>query len=139
MNIKVMKGPDESSKAFLDREWIVADKEHYGEPMDWDKHDAFYIKAMDGDRIVGVLDLVVSQGVAKIKDIIVDHKLRKQGIGRKLMEEAERMARKVGAHKMFLETGEDWEARKFYKSLGYKVAYIETTHFIKILSITAKN
>ncbi len=38
---------------------------------------------------------------------------------KQLLEQAEREAKKLGAHKIWLETGAEWSARKLYDSLGY--------------------
>ena len=42
------------------------------------------------------------------------------GIGRLLIEQAEKFAKEKGGHKSYLITGKDWDVRKFYESLGYK-------------------
>lgn len=131
MQIRVVKKLDRSSKEFVKKQWIIADKKHYGKAVNWDEHKAYFLKALEIDRLVGVLDLYIAHGVANIKDIIVDHKFQRLGIGKKLMLEAEKIARKAGAHKMFLDTGIDWDAKKFYSSLGYKKACIVRDHYFR--------
>ncbi len=121
MKVVVANDLNEDEKKFQKDEWLVADKEHYGKEVNWEEHEAYFIKIMDGDEMIGLLDLVVSHGVGKIKDIIVDQTRKRQGIGKQLILEAEKIARKSGAHRMYLDTGKDWQARKFYEAMGYEV------------------
>ena len=55
-----------------------------------------------------------------IRFLWVGQDLRRQGIGRELMEEAERRARERGCHSAWLDTF-SFQARGFYEKLGYAV------------------
>ena len=121
MKVVVANDLTEAEKKFQKDEWLIADIEHYGKEVNWEEHEAYFIKIMDGERIAGILDLFISHKVAKIKDLIVDHNRKRQGIGKQLILEAEKIARKSGAHRMYLDTGKDWQARKFYEAMGYEV------------------
>jgi ribosomal protein S18 acetylase RimI-like enzyme len=95
-------------KVFAGEEWNIADKKHYGEEVDWEDHKLF-IQAYEDEKLVGALELKYQAGVMHISDLIVDHNNQRKGIGQG-----------KNLHKIYLETGETWEARKFYENLGYK-------------------
>lgn len=45
------------------------------------------------------------------------------------MEEVERIAKRHNAHKLYLQTGKDWESVPFYESLGYKITGELLNHY----------
>ena len=54
-------------------------------------------------------------------DLFVDPSVRQRGVGRALMQEAEKMARKSRASRIDLETAIDnYDAQKLYEDLGYE-------------------
>jgi len=121
MEIKEVKKETKATKDFAEKKWAIADLEHYGENVKWEKttHD---IVARDSDnKIIGKLDSSMEAGVAHISNIMVAKSGRRQGIGKALMLRAEEFARKNGAHKIFLKTGKGWGSVSFYESLGYKI------------------
>ncbi|NQS90145.1 GNAT family N-acetyltransferase, partial [Patescibacteria group bacterium] len=61
--------------------------------------------------------------------IIVDKESRSTGVGTKLIEEAEELVKKLGAHKAYFNTGKTWRTVKLYKSLGYKVTGEYKNHY----------
>jgi N-acetylglutamate synthase-like GNAT family acetyltransferase len=80
-----------------------------------------------GGEIAGVVGLHVSESlehdgpVAKISELVVDERLRGKGIGRTLMEAAEREARRRGCVLLFLTTAERrQDAHRFYRRLGFE-------------------
>lgn len=87
--------------------------------------DAAHLVAEDGGAIVGFCSLhyrgrlnnVTQQ--AWIPDLIVDPGARGRGVGRALLEEAERRARGRGCHDLMLESGaERTDAHRLYGSFG---------------------
>ena len=74
-----------------------------------------------------------------VKNIIVAEDKRGQGIGQKLMEQIEKFGKKLGAHKIYLQTGADWKERKFYDKLGFKkTADLPKHHFKRDFVIYSK-
>jgi|SRR5690625_803259 len=70
----------------------------------------------------------------RIVALVVDTKYRKQGIGEKLIVEAEKWAREQGANKVVLNSGnraERKDAHHFYTKRGYEG---KATGFYKIIS-----
>jgi ribosomal protein S18 acetylase RimI-like enzyme len=87
----------------------------------------------DRGRVIGfgslVLNIVPCRGyLAKIEDVIVDEKYRGQGLGKKLMQELIKISRKKKIKIVNLTSHpKRVEARKLYKSLGFKL--LETDMF----------
>jgi ribosomal protein S18 acetylase RimI-like enzyme len=69
------------------------------------------------------MGLVPCRGyIGKIEDMIIDEKYRGQGLGRMLMEELIKIAKKKKAKKINLTSrSQRVEARKLYESLGFEL------------------
>lgn len=115
---------------FGEREWAIADTEHFGKPGRW-KEEHIYISAIDKDEIVGMLHYLLKAGVMEIVTLIVSYNHRKQGVGIGLMREAERIAKERGLHKLYLITGEGWDSNEFYRKSGFIQTGELRTHFMK--------
>lgn len=82
-------------------------------------YDRFFVAEADG-RICGYANLRLIAGEGEIERIAVDSRFRRQGIGRKLMEEMEESARREGAGALTLEVREsNRAARNLYESFGF--------------------
>lgn len=81
----------------------------------------------DSGRIIGfgalILNMVPCRGyVAKVEDMIIDEKYRGQGLGRKLLEELIKIAKKKKIKIINLTSHpKRIEARKLYNSMGFKL------------------
>jgi N6-L-threonylcarbamoyladenine synthase len=83
----------------------------------------FYLVAYLDEKIVGYAGLskVGSSTSADIQTIAVDETLRRQGIGRELMEKLIAQAIQLGAIELYLEVREDKIApQKLYEALGFE-------------------
>lgn len=108
--------------------WKAADKEHYG-----DNQPNFFRKectliAKDINDIIGYITLIVDSGVVQIEPLMVNPEMKGRGIGTQLLQVAEEKAKALGVHKIWLETGADWEAKQFYEKHGYVVRTILPNH-----------
>ena len=81
----------------------------------------------DGARLVAGLMAATVWTWLSIDVVWVSAELRHQGYGRRLVEEAERIARTRGCRHARLDTF-DFQARAFYEALGYHV-YAELPDF----------
>lgn len=106
-------------ESFQRDEWEPADLEHFGRMIDWKKETKVF-KATDNNEVVGILELTIQSGVMHVDSLIVKHKRHGQGIGKALMKKAEDLALQRKLHKIWLDTGKNWPATKFYESLGYE-------------------
>lgn len=82
--------------------------------------------ALDGDEVVGWVhafrsDRLEEDPFAELGGLIVAPERRGRGIGRQLMEAAERWARRVGCRKLRVRSHERRrEAHRFYERVGYR-------------------
>lgn len=118
MQLQVVKNRSSAIKAFSDREWAIADTEHFGKPSRWQEEN-YYLKALDKNNLVGLLHYSIKAGVVEIITIIVSSKHRNQGIGTMLMKRVEALAKVKRVHKLFLLTGKGWKEMDFYKKMGF--------------------
>ncbi len=83
---------------------------------------SIFIKDQNGN-IRGGVSGTLFYGSLYVDSLWIESKLRNQGWGTKLMEEAEKLGREQGARFVTVNTM-DWEALPFYEKLGYKIEFI---------------
>lgn len=91
------------------------------------RFDKIWVATIE-DQVIGVLALIISDStykqklVARVDAIVVDKNFQGHGIGKKLLENAESYAKKIGCQEVVLSSSyKRKEAHKFYKRLGYKI------------------
>ena len=83
-----------------------------------ESHDQHFLFSLSHDnRFMGALYGRVYWDGLEIDTLWVEHHARRQGLGRRLVDEAENFARNRGAMIAFLKTVEAWD---FYLHLGYE-------------------
>lgn len=80
-------------------------------------------------QVVGYVCLLVYKHTCLIYSIAVDEAYRGRGIGKKLLETAEKYARDSGAEKVQLEVRCDNNAVKLYQRHGYSVKNIKRKYY----------
>lgn len=130
-NILIKKAKKGEINKFSKREWRKEDIKHYGRPIHWVEKE-FILRATEKNKIVGYVKFKYEAGVVYIRNLIVANDKRGQGVGKKLMQETEKISKKLGAHKIFLYTGERWDSCSFYKKIGYKKTADLPNHYFKI-------
>lgn len=86
-----------------------------------------YVATMD-DKLVGTYELIIIDNLAKagaktaiVEDVAVDPTIHKQGIGKKMMLHARKLAKENGAYKLALSSNNRRrEAHAFYEALGFE-------------------
>ncbi|MEP6900544.1 MAG: helix-turn-helix domain-containing GNAT family N-acetyltransferase [Actinomycetota bacterium] len=128
--------------------WVVQKNgEIYAEEYNWDeeyeglvaeivadfiknfdsKRERCWIAEKDGENIGAVFLVKKDETTAKLRLLIVDPKVRGLGIGKRLIEECTRFARKTGYKKITLWTNSILSAaRRLYVIEGYKVVKTES-------------
>ncbi len=84
------------------------------------KEKVYLLSAREGSNIIGTVKLSTRAGVASIGAFAVAKGHRGSGIGTKLLEKCEQIARKDKCAKIWLWTLHTINAYKFYKGRGYK-------------------
>jgi ribosomal protein S18 acetylase RimI-like enzyme len=80
----------------------------------------WFLVAVVRNKIVGSITIGYEGHRGWINYLAVDPSLRRQGVGRRLMEQAEELLRKAGCPKINLQVrSANKEAADFYASLGY--------------------
>lgn len=125
--ISISKSTSKELREFGKKEWALVNIEHYGKNLDYNQKDFVYKAAEDG-KIVGSIKFSHEAGVITIDYLIVAHDKRGLGVGKALVLKTEDEAKKLKVHKIYLITGQDWEAENFYQTLGYKQAGILKNH-----------
>lgn len=126
MKIIFLKNNNRKFSDFKKKEWELIHPEHYGEKLNWAYWDnkKIRIKAEEKGIILGGLKGSFMAGVLHVEELIVDHSKHGLGVGKNLLEEAEKYALNNKAHLIYLETGVDWKAVGFYEKLGYKKEFL---------------
>jgi GNAT superfamily N-acetyltransferase len=88
--------------------------------------------ATRGETVVGVLGLRIAASLAHVDSVIVAPAERRRGIGRALLDSAERLANYYNCHKMTLEAPAGLPAQTFFEACGYKLEAILPQHTWKL-------
>jgi GNAT superfamily N-acetyltransferase len=90
--------------------------------QDWDtvlSHSLGWVTARAGDKLVGFVNVAWDGGShAFLLDTVVHPRVRRQGVGKRLVERAAALARKAGAE--WLHVDFDPEVRAFYEACGFR-------------------
>jgi GNAT superfamily N-acetyltransferase len=89
--------------------------------------------AFNDDKLVGSLMGIICHDLVGecrpfmvVENVIVSHRARRQGIGKKLMLEIERITKERDCYYMIFVSGEQRkEAHEFYEKLGFKEENVE--------------
>jgi predicted GNAT family N-acyltransferase len=105
--------------AFALRHQVFVVEQGIAQELERDGDDslATHLIAVSGERVIGTLRIVRQGAVVKVGRMAVAASLRKQGIGRDLMEFAATTASHGGAEEIVLAA--QLSARDFYRRLGY--------------------
>lgn len=128
MNITQLQKNSAQIKKFENKEWQFADIEHYGKNHKYFKKTYKFVAQDNNKKVIGIAELTIEPNIALLESILVDHQLKRQGVGKKLLRYVEQFAIQQKCSKIFLETNESWGAEKFYKKMGYKVTGKHDSH-----------
>lgn len=108
------------------------------------KSQGILILAVSGPRIVGMITGMIMPKLSKLKllefhpakrgkilELFLYPEFRKQGLGKKLMQEMERYFRKKKCDWVYLGVLPSNQARGFYRNLGYRESDIDMMKLLK--------
>ena len=107
--------------AFQEKEYPAVDKAHFGDNLPNFNNKEFTFIVRYQSQMAGYLKMTVDMGVGRVWSILVGEEFRRKRVATTLFEFAEEKAKKLGVHKMKIETGEHWEVKPFFERLGYEV------------------
>lgn len=119
MRIIQSKIKSKSVKEFSKRVWKDANIEHYGSDIPFDDYD-IVLTAQENNTVTGMLSARFGNGVVFIRELLVDYAYQGKGIGSRLLQKLEAIAKEKKYHKIYLETGKGWKAEKFYLANGFE-------------------
>lgn len=124
MQVRRAHGEAEVAQALALRERVFCGEQGVSVEADRDGLDgeALHVVAVDEGQVVGTCRLLVERGVARLGRMAVERPLRGRGVGRAVLEEAERTARAEGAAAITLNA--QAEVSALYAAAGF-VAYGE--------------
>ncbi|MCI0504197.1 GNAT family N-acetyltransferase [Candidatus Micrarchaeota archaeon] len=83
------------------------------------KEKKIFFAAREGEKIVGMASLSVGHKVARLGSFVVAKKSRQSGVGTKLLDKCENVAKKNKCEKIWLFALPTTKAFGFYKKRGY--------------------
>lgn len=135
MRIKQIRKDTKALRDFIKSEWSKLDIKHFGRKIDrkteWKREEYILVVEDKNGTIYGYVKFGSEAGVIFLKELLVRSTKRKAGIGKTLMDKVGEIAKKENVHKIYLETGDDWNAIKFYKILGFRKTTDLPKHFLK--------
>jgi predicted GNAT family N-acyltransferase len=119
IEVREVRGDAERDAALALRHDVFVDEQGVPPELEIDEHDetALHLIALQDAKIVGTCRLVEDRRRAKFGRLVVARSARGSGIGRALLDEAERRARALGADEMVLTA--QTSAMGLYERAGY--------------------
>ena len=75
----------------------------------------------ENDKLIAGLDACMTAfKILYVSTVFVEEEYRRKGYGRKLMQEMENRAKKMGANMIRLDTF-NWQGKDFYEAIGYEM------------------
>lgn len=81
--------------------------------------DTFHLGYFHGNNLIGILTIMKKANVAQLRGMAVSEDFQGKGIGRMLIEKAEKIVTKDNISKIWMNARE--KAVPFYEKLGYKI------------------
>ena len=131
MSVEFIRVQPETLAPFYKAHEREALKTSYEFSVIW--HEQCYgFAAKDGDRTIGAATLRVSASLGHIESVVVDPEYRRNGIGRRLVDQMAEVANYYNCHKMTLLVPHGRSAQRFFEACGYNVEAVLPQHTFKL-------
>ena len=119
MIVRLARGPTEIEEALELRQRVFSIEQGVDPAADQDGRDpeALHVVAFAEGALCGTCRLLIEGDVARLGRMVVDARSRRRGIGRAVLDVAERMADEAGAQRVALHA--QVAAADFYAASGY--------------------
>lgn len=103
----------------------------YGFAVVWHEqvHD---VAAMAGEAIAGACTIRIAASLAHVERLIVAPEFRREGVGRRLLDEAAVVANYYNCHKMSALVPHGSGAQRFFEACGYRQEAVLPQHTFKL-------
>lgn len=119
MHVRAARGEAELHAALALRKQVFCEEQ--GVPLSAERdgrdRDALHVIALEGDEMVGTCRVLIEGGLGRLGRMAVVAEARRGGVGRALLEAAERLSAAAGARRMALHA--QLSARDLYAQAGY--------------------
>jgi GNAT superfamily N-acetyltransferase len=115
---RVVEAEHPEVRAFLAREWPLADRGLFGADLDWTSRPVV-VEARAGPELAGVAVGEAVAGMARLHDLLVTEPRRGRRVGRHLVELFCLRAAELGAARCFLRCPDTDRHRRFYERNGF--------------------
>ena len=131
MPVEIVRVQPAAVDAFFRAHEREALKTFYNFSVIWHEqsHD---IAAKNGDDVVGALRLRIAASLAHIERVIVVPERRRQGIARRLLDDAADIANYYNCHKMTLLVPHRSAAQTFFEACGFREEAVLPQHTFKL-------
>jgi predicted GNAT family N-acyltransferase len=118
--IREARSPDEVAEALKLRRRVFHEEQGIRPEADQDGRDreALHVVAVENEALIGTCRLVIVGEVAMLGRLAVERSGRRSGVGRAVLDEAERAAREAGARRIALHA--QLPVLHFYERSGYE-------------------
>ena len=120
MEVRLSRGRKEVEDALELRKRVFCGEQGVSLRAERDGRDAEakHVVALEDGRLIGTGRLLLGGGVARLSRVAVDPAFRRRGVGRALVDAAERFAREAGATRVSLHA--QLPVRGLYDAAGYE-------------------
>ena len=131
MPVEIVRVQPAAVDAFFRAHEREALKTFYDFSVIWHEqsHD---VAARDGADVVGALRLRIAASLAHVERVIVVPERRRQGIARRLLDDAADIANYYNCHKMTLLVPHRSAAQTFFEACGYREEAVLPQHTFKL-------
>jgi GNAT superfamily N-acetyltransferase len=106
-------------------------KTFYGFSVIWHEQTHDFV-ARDGERVVGAATIRICASLGHVEKVAVAEDARRHGVGRRLLDAADDLAKYYNCHKMTVLVPHRSAAQEFFEACGYREEAVLPQHTFKL-------